>query len=221
MLSHFVRKDARNWDEYVPNAVMAYREMPHCSTKYSPYHLAYGRDMRLPIEKDWKPQLGEENAEGNEYEAHVNVLTERLHEANKVVGAQSKQSHETAKRYYDRKTKLEQFKRGNFVYVHDPIHKCGKARKFSYQYKGPYEIEENISSLIYKVRLENGASVMLRINRLKKAFEQAEKDNVLPLNGSSKKTIKSGRTRKLAPRENKVETKMLTAENPPRPPVLD
>ena len=42
MLSHFVRKDARNWDEYVPCAIMAYRTMPHCSTKYSPYYLVYG-----------------------------------------------------------------------------------------------------------------------------------------------------------------------------------
>jgi hypothetical protein len=105
--------------------------------------------------------------------------------------------------------------------VHDPIHKHGKARKFSYQYKGPYEIEEKISPLIYKARLEEGASVILHINRLKKAFEQAGNDNVLPLNGSSNKTMKSGQTRELAPRENKVETKMLTAENPPRPPVLD
>jgi transposase InsO family protein len=52
MLSHFVRKDARNWDEYIPYAVMAYRAMPHCSTKYSPYYLVFGRDMRLPIEGD-------------------------------------------------------------------------------------------------------------------------------------------------------------------------
>jgi len=52
MLSHFVRKDAKNWDEYVPYAVMAYRAMPHCSTKHSPYYLVFGRDMRLPIEDD-------------------------------------------------------------------------------------------------------------------------------------------------------------------------
>jgi len=44
MISHFVKKDARNWDEYVPYAVMAYRAMPHCSTKYSPYYLVFGRD---------------------------------------------------------------------------------------------------------------------------------------------------------------------------------
>ena len=133
-----------------------------------------------------------------------------------------KQSHETAKRYYDRKTKLEQFKRGDFVYVHDPIHKRGKARKFSYQYKGPYEIEEKISPLIFKVRLEGGTSVILHSNRLKRAFEQAANDNISPLNGSSNKVMKSGRTRKLARRENKVvEPKNLTAENPPRPRILD
>ena len=55
MLSHFVRKDAKNWDEYVPYAVMAYRAMPHSTTRYSPYYLVYGREMRLPIEDDWKP----------------------------------------------------------------------------------------------------------------------------------------------------------------------
>jgi hypothetical protein len=73
MLSHFVRKDARNWDEYVPYAVMAYRAMAHCSTGYSPYYLVYGHDMRLPIEEDWKPQLSNKNVEGNEYETCKNV----------------------------------------------------------------------------------------------------------------------------------------------------
>ncbi len=44
-LSHFVRKDAKNWDEYVPYVVMAYRAMPHCPTKYSPCYLLFGRDI--------------------------------------------------------------------------------------------------------------------------------------------------------------------------------
>jgi hypothetical protein len=45
---------------------------------------------------------------------------------------------------------------------------------------------------------------------------------VLPLNGSSDKVKKLGRTRKLAPKENsKVETMKFTAENPPRSQVLE
>jgi transposase InsO family protein len=149
-LSHFVRKDAKNWDKYVPYAVMAYGAMPHCS-KYSPYYLVFGREMRLPIEDDWKPHLNKEVVE-NDYENHVRVLAERLREANMAAGQQSKKSHETAKRYYDQNARLEQFHRGDFVYVHDPTHRRGKAKKFTYQYKGPFEIEQKISSLIYKVR---------------------------------------------------------------------
>jgi transposase InsO family protein len=140
MLSHFVRKYARDWDLFVPYAVMAYRNMPHCSTKYSPYYLVYGRDMRLPIEDDWKPQTGSQVVEENDYEKHVKTLANRLHEANKVANDQSKLSHETAKRYYDRQTKLVPFTKGDLVYLYDPVYKRGIAKKFSYQYKGPYEI---------------------------------------------------------------------------------
>jgi len=117
----------------VPYAVMAYRAMPHCSTKYSPYYLVFGRDMRLPIEDDRKPNLGNKDLEEEEYENHVKTLAERLREANKVAGQQSKISHETAKRYYDRQTKLEKFSKGDFVYIHDPTHKRSKSKKFSYQ----------------------------------------------------------------------------------------
>jgi hypothetical protein len=135
MLSHFVGKDAKNWDEYVPYAVMAYRVRPHCSTKYSPYYLVFGRYMRLPIASDWRPK--ETKAEGGDdcYEEHVKNLTLRLHEANKIAGQHSKLSHQTAKRYYDRQTKLEQFKKDDLVYLHEPTHKRGKAKKFSYQFK--------------------------------------------------------------------------------------
>jgi len=72
------------------------------------------------------------------------------------------------------------------------------------------------------VRQEGGTSVILYLNRLKRAFEQAVNDNISPLYGSSNKVMKSRRTRKLAPRENKVlESKKLTAENPPRPQVIE
>ena len=54
MISHFMRKDSRNWDEY---SLMVYRAMPHCSTKYSSYYLVYGREMRLPVEDEWKPSI--------------------------------------------------------------------------------------------------------------------------------------------------------------------
>ena len=164
MLSHFVRKDAKNWDGYVPYAVMAYRAMPHCSTKYSPYCLLFRRDTPLPKADDWKPRLGKDKLEGDEYERHVRLLAERLREANKIAGQQSRSNHETAKRYYDRQTKPEQFKKGDLVYVHNPAYRQGQAKKFSYQYKGPFEIKQTISPLIYKVQLTDGTFPIIHIN---------------------------------------------------------
>jgi hypothetical protein len=181
MISHYVRKDAKNWDEYVPYAVMAYRAMPHCATTYSPYYLVFGREMRLPVEDDWKPRIPNREITGDEYEEYVKKLAERLKEASKVAGGQSKLSHETAKRYYDRRTKLEQFSKGTLVYVYDPTYKRGKAKKFSYQYKGPYEVERKISPLIYKIRLADGTSTIVHVNRLKKAYEKETDGLQLPV----------------------------------------
>jgi hypothetical protein len=80
MLSHFVRKDAKNWDKYVPYAVMAYRATPHTSTNYSPYYLVYGIDLRLPIEDEWKPKKTQLEGHEADYEEHVHMLAERLQE---------------------------------------------------------------------------------------------------------------------------------------------
>jgi hypothetical protein len=81
MISNFVNKNARNLDKYVPYAVMAYRATPHCSVKYSPYYLVFGRELRLPIEDDWK-HLRQENAkEDRDYDSHVSKLAMRLYEA--------------------------------------------------------------------------------------------------------------------------------------------
>ena len=191
MLSHFVRKDAKNWDDYVPYAVMAYRAMPQCSTKYSPYYLLFGRDMRLPIEDDWRPDVSGEKSGDDEYESHVKLLAERLHEANAAAGQQSKLSHEVAKRYYDSQTKLKQFSKGDLVYIYDPTYKRSQAKKFSYQYKGPFTVKQKISPLIYKIELPDGAFAVIHVNRLKKAHGSVPSSKVLPIKEKPLKMVGS------------------------------
>jgi hypothetical protein len=119
-------------------------------------------------------------------------IASRLREANKVAGHQSKLSHDTAKRYYDRQVKWEQFKKGDFVYMRDPTYKRGKAKKFSYQYKGPFEIKQRISSLIYTVRLGDGTCAIVHVNRLKRAFERGE-DSKIPV-GENTPSSRTGGT---------------------------
>jgi len=137
--------------------------------------------MRLPVEDDWKPRITSKEVTGDEYEKNVRGLAERLREASKVARSQSKLSHETAKRYCDRRTKLEQFSTGTLVYMYDPTYKRGKAKQFSYQYKGPYEVEQKISPLICKIRLANGTSTIVHVNRLKNAYGKETDSSKLPV----------------------------------------
>jgi hypothetical protein len=150
MISDFVNKDAKNWDKYVPYAVMAYTATPHHSVKYSPYYLVYGRELRLPIEDDWRPKRQEHAGKKGDYDQHIWDLAMRLYEANVEAWKQSKLSHDLAKKYYDKRTREIQLKKGYLVYLYNPIAKRGTAKKFEYKYQGPYRISDKISPLIYK-----------------------------------------------------------------------
>jgi len=46
-MSHYVNKYGNDWDDFVDYALMGHGATPHSVTKFSPYYLLYGRDMRL------------------------------------------------------------------------------------------------------------------------------------------------------------------------------
>ena len=50
MLSKVVDNDHRNWDEFLPLVMLAYRSSIHESTGESPVHMLCGRDIQLPID---------------------------------------------------------------------------------------------------------------------------------------------------------------------------
>jgi hypothetical protein len=148
--------------------------------KYSPYYLVYVREFRLPIEDDWRPKRQEQAGKKGDYDQHVKELAMRLYEANMEAQKQSKLSHELAKRYYDRKTSEIQLKKGDFVYLYNPIAKRGRAKKFEYKYQGPYMILKRISPLIYRLQIDEGKFIIVHVNRLKQAYDNPKlnKDKV-------------------------------------------
>jgi hypothetical protein len=179
--------------------------------------------MRLPIEDDWKPNLGTKDLGDDEYEGHVRILAERLRQANKTAGQQSKLSHDIAKRYYDRQTTLEQFSKGDFVYIYDPTYKRGKAKTFSYQYRGPFEIEQKISPLIYKVRFGDGSSTIIHVNRLKSFHKQIEASEALLVKQRLSITAKTNQLEEGDSKnhEELIKTEKAYVEVPPHSQVLD
>ncbi|KAG8229166.1 hypothetical protein J437_LFUL009883 [Ladona fulva] len=55
ILSHFVDTKQRDWDDWLPFAISAYRSAPHSATGESPYFLMHGRDMELPFDDITEP----------------------------------------------------------------------------------------------------------------------------------------------------------------------
>jgi hypothetical protein len=108
-------------------------------------------------------------------------------------------SHDKAKRYYDKGTRDIHLKKGDVVYLHNPIAKRSRAKKFAYQYQGPYTILERVSPLVYKLQTDADRSIIAHVNRLNLAHPS------LPgVKGTSKDTSSKTPGRNVAVRTDKL-----------------
>ena len=111
-MSHYVNKYGNDWDEFVNYALMAHRAVPHSITRYSPFCLLYGREMRLLTEDDLTPEnfiTTDDSSRRNSVQQHLETLADRLKEAFQVVrenngttaekGRRDKTGYLSARRY--------------------------------------------------------------------------------------------------------------------------
>ena len=85
-MSHYVNKYGNDWDDYVDYALMVHRATPHSVTKFSPYYLLYGRDMRLPNTDDLSARMevpGKESDHQDKVGSHIQTMAGKLDEASK------------------------------------------------------------------------------------------------------------------------------------------
>ena len=94
MLSKYVERNQRDWDVHLTKIMMGYRPSVHESTVFSPDHLMFGHEIRLPadIVFGYTPH---EPADTLEY---VQDLCQSLQEGHKLACAQQKKAQ---KKYYD------------------------------------------------------------------------------------------------------------------------
>jgi transposase InsO family protein len=180
-MSHYVNKYGNDWDDFVDYALMAHRAVPHTATKYSPYYLLYGREMRLPTVEDLTP-LGPEVAPINDptmdkrIAEHLNTLRERLLEAYRVVIANNQTARERQKEYYDKDKKLRTFESGDWVYVKEMSLTRKQSSKFRVRWKGPYRVLRRLSDLTYLIKIGPSKEKVININRMKrcKSIDEGE-----------------------------------------------
>ncbi|CAG2238376.1 unnamed protein product [Mytilus edulis] len=97
---------ARDWDEQLPWASMAYRSSVHESTKFSPCKLMLGREIELPIDLIYGPQPQHEDFidETQVVNEHMIQITQNMWKVHEKARQNMVNASENQKKQYDIKS---------------------------------------------------------------------------------------------------------------------
>lgn len=106
MLASFVEANQNSWDTLLPFVMMAYRSSTQASTKFSPYEVLLGREIRLPIDVvlGLEPEGGFSSVSENIEKLGITLNSVHA-DVQKHLGAAS----DKQKQYYDLKVSVQQW----------------------------------------------------------------------------------------------------------------
>lgn len=165
MLKPYCQSNQNVWDTYLQQVMLAYRSTPQSSTKISPNKMLYGHEVVLPVQAfTGRPcdQVEHKN---------IDVYVENLHEKLVSIHDLARQNLKSAtmyqKRYYDTNAKRGTYKKGQLVWLYDPVRKVGISTKLVNKWKGPFVVTKVIDDLVCLVkRTSKGKSKAYHVDRL-------------------------------------------------------
>ncbi|VDI59554.1 Hypothetical predicted protein [Mytilus galloprovincialis] len=151
MLSMYCKQKQDQWDQYLQQVMMAYRSSVHASTSKTPNSMLFGREVTLPLQAVI-PQPDTEIQENRSPDDYVAHLQNKLKENHAFARKALKKVSIYQKKRYDLNAKKRIFKRGEAVWIYDPIRKKGVCSKLTPKWKGPFIIEKRIDDVTYRVK---------------------------------------------------------------------
>lgn len=148
MLRKFVSRNQKDWDEYLPYLLFAYREVPQETTGFSPFDLLYGCHVRGPLDvlrEDWT----EDRGTAVPVATYVVEMRERLAEMTQLVAKHANKSQQRQKQHYDKNARSQSFEVGDQVLVLLPM----KTNRLKLQWTGPYKITKRVGTVDYEVEM--------------------------------------------------------------------
>ena len=146
-LSMYVRTNQRDWDEFLPSILFAYRTSP-ATTCDSPFYLLYGREPRLPLDVSLLPptQLSAS------IEEHRKRIVLQLEEAQRLAKQNIEHTQQQMKIRYDQTSLNPSYKIGQKVWVFTPKTRKGLSRKLMHRWHGPFRIVKKLSPVNFQLR---------------------------------------------------------------------
>ena len=170
MLSAFVDENHRNWDKQLPLVMMAYRAAEHETTGMSPNRLMLGRETTTPLEIMYDMPPSVKSIPENQY---VWELQEAMESAHKFVRTHTGRAILRQKKFHDSSLSYETYVEGDKVYVLFPVKKPGHSPKFTWYWKGPFEVKRKLCDVLYEVDCGRaGALQIIHTERMSKVKSQ-------------------------------------------------
>ena len=136
MLRQFTATTQKDWCAYLDVVMFAYRTSQHFSTGFTPFHLIYGREARLPTHLLLPERLQEEP----EHCHFVEDLRKRLKEAFDLAFQNNENASQQQKKSHDRSLNPSNLKVGEKGYLQRPTPVVGLSPKLQTRFKGPYTL---------------------------------------------------------------------------------
>eukprot|EP00731_Ephydatia_muelleri_P011498 Em0006g392a len=168
LLSLSVSENERDWDVKLPVLLFAYRTSVHETTGVTPFSMMLGREARLPEDLIYGLPVGGAPVPqgGREYVEH---LKKAMQNAYKSIRDEAWKEMQHQKNVYDeRQNERQCYQKGDFVWLHCPAVPRGHSPKFHRPWHGPYEVEEKLGDVVYRIRKNRQAKQLtVHFNRLK------------------------------------------------------
>ena len=149
-LSMYVSGHQKDWEDYLPYVLMAYRTARHEATGASPCQLMLGRDLRVPVDLviERPPDADHGNMTG--FASDLQAVMGRVHQEARN---RLQESATRMKTRYDRKADEVGFQPGDAVWLHNARVKTGCTPKLSRPWEGPYRVMDRITDQVYRIQL--------------------------------------------------------------------
>ncbi|XP_073419600.1 uncharacterized protein [Dendrobates tinctorius] len=166
MLRMLVETQGRDWEQYLPHLLFAYREVPQASTGFSPFEVLYGRRVLGPlglIRESWEDEPNPTGVSIVDYVMRfrdkMQTLTQLVHD--NMTQAQADQKQNARERTYQV---------GRKVWVLVPI----PTDKLQAAWEGPYVVHQQLNPVTYVVTLDHawGRRKAFHVNMLKAHHER-------------------------------------------------
>ena len=159
-----------DWVGQVTFALFALRAAPNRDSKFSPFELVYGRQVRTPLDivhQGWA-QLEFEQLDTAEW---ADWLVERLEHWHSVMRERGESASSVRKKEFDKKSVDRKLEEGDLVLCRVP----GMAHKLQEAWHGPYPVIEKLNRVDYRVEVGKGRQKVLHINNMKR-YQVREED---------------------------------------------